>query len=95
MANSSKPAPPDLPIFYTPAQIAEHFSVSERTVRADARAHGCCRIVGNRIFLTEQDLSSLLEVWRVKATVTSPPHAETIRPSGSFAQTPPNGRGNS
>jgi hypothetical protein len=52
--------------FCTPEQIANHFGISERRVRADARRTGFCRIVGNKMFLTQSDVDGLLEFWRPK-----------------------------
>ncbi|MCZ4344502.1 hypothetical protein [Devosia neptuniae] len=54
-----------LPGYYTPAQIAEHFQISERTVRDHARRLGCYRGIGSRImFLLDVDLQVLLDFWR-------------------------------
>ena len=77
MADDAETSLHPLPAFYTPAQVASHFGLSERAVRADPRKNGCRRVVGNRIFLAEQDLSSLLEVWWVKAAPSAPaPHGD-------------------
>jgi len=53
-----------LPAYYTPAEVAEHFQVSERALRQQVRLLGCCRVIGKRIFLTCDDVSALLDAWR-------------------------------
>lgn len=58
----------DLPAYFTPAQVAEHFKISERALRLQVRQLGCCRIIGKRIFLTEDDLQLLLDSWRPQPT---------------------------
>ena len=79
-ANSADGLP--LPEHFSPTQVAQHFGVSERRVRSDARRHGCCRIVGIRIFLTREDVDLLLEIWRA----TPPPSVKASRQtSGSYA----------
>ncbi|WP_375450592.1 hypothetical protein [uncultured Devosia sp.] len=80
-ANSADGLP--LPEHFSPAQVAQHFGVSERRVRSDARRHGCCRIVGNRIFLTREDLDALLEIWRATPAPSVKPNTPRL-PVGSY-----------
>lgn len=51
----------ELPKVLTPSEFASHFGWSERLVRQTAKKLGACHIVGNRMILTEQDVSALLE----------------------------------
>lgn len=53
-----------LPSVISPKDVALQFGISERRVRNDARKTGLCHIVGNRMFLTEDDVAGLLEHWR-------------------------------
>ncbi|MBZ0124101.1 MAG: hypothetical protein K8F31_09475 [Roseovarius sp.] len=51
-----------LPVdFTTPAKLAEHFDVSERTVRRRARELGACRIIGKDMILLPEDVETILE----------------------------------
>lgn len=58
----------ELPDYWTPEDIAAHFGLSARQVRADARRLGCCRLVGNRMFLVAEDLKDLLMAWQPSAS---------------------------
>ncbi|WP_439625870.1 helix-turn-helix domain-containing protein [Shinella sp.] len=49
------------PRVYTPDQVAKHFGWSERKVREFAREIGACRILGNRMVFTQDDLDALIE----------------------------------
>jgi len=60
-----------LPNVFTPEQIAQHFGWSPRELRKRAREIGACRIMGNRMVLTDEDLVKLLEA--TKPAPTQPP----------------------
>jgi AraC-like DNA-binding protein len=53
-----------LPKIYTPEEVARHFGCSPRTLREKARAIGACRILGNRMVLTQDDVANVLEAIR-------------------------------
>ena len=78
-----------LPDYTTPARLAEHLGVSERTLRERARALGACRELGKRMILLEGDVQALLEDMRPchsKSTAAekSGTTAEAL-PEGSYA----------
>lgn len=54
----------ELPQFTTPEELARHAGWSERKVREKARALGACRILGNRMLLTQTDVDAILEASR-------------------------------
>ena len=54
----------ELPQFTTPEELAGHAGWSERKVREIARKIGACRIVGNRMLLTQTDVDAILEASR-------------------------------
>jgi hypothetical protein len=53
-----------LPKIYTPEEVARHFGCSSRTLRAKARAIGACRVLGNRMVLTQDDVARVLDAIR-------------------------------
>lgn len=53
-----------LPAYTTPAALAAHLGVSERTVRERARAIGACRIIGRTMLLFPDDVARLMEAFR-------------------------------
>lgn len=63
MANNAK-----LPPLVTPAELAKHLGVSERTVREKARELGACRTIGKKTLMTECDVTMLMEAIRVCPT---------------------------
>jgi hypothetical protein len=50
----------------TPSELAKHLGWSERRIRALARELGACRILGNRMVLTKEDIEAILEATRPK-----------------------------
>ena len=58
-------APPE---FTTPEEFAAHMGWSARRIRQIAREHGACRIVGNRMVLTKEDIDVIMEAARPKPT---------------------------
>lgn len=50
-----------LPQFTTPEELAEQTGWSPRHVRKLARELGACRIMGNRMTLTADDVTTILE----------------------------------
>src|SRR6478752_2485106 len=55
---------PALPTIFTPEQVAVHIGWSPRKLREFARGLGACRIMGNRMVLTQQDVDAILEASR-------------------------------
>lgn len=53
-----------LPAFTTPAELAAHLGVPERTLRAKAREIGACRELGKTTILLEGDVQAILEAMR-------------------------------
>ncbi len=53
-----------LPDLITPEELAGHTGWSERKVREIARGLGACRIIGNRMLLTQTDVDAILEASR-------------------------------
>lgn len=51
-----------LPAVFTPAQLAKQLGWSERRVRETARGLGACRVLGNRMILTEGDVAVIKAV---------------------------------
>lgn len=51
----------ELPQVTTPKALAKHLGVSERRIRAIARRLGACRIFGNLMALTKEDVDAILE----------------------------------
>lgn len=56
--------------FITPQQLAEQTGWSLRRLKMKAREIGACRILGNRIVLTPEDVEAILEACR---PVVAPP----------------------
>ena len=50
-----------IPAIFRPEELALHLGVSERTLRAVARAHGACSIIGKTMIMTETDVIRLME----------------------------------
>lgn len=50
--------------FTTPEELAEQAGWSPRRVREVARGLGACRIMGNRMVLTDEDVAAILEASR-------------------------------
>jgi hypothetical protein len=72
MADEAK----DLPRVYTPDEVAKHFGWSPRKVREFAREIGACRILGNRMVLTQEDLDALID-----ALKPAPLYRRAVKPS--------------
>jgi hypothetical protein len=53
-----------LPRVFNPEEVAEHFGWSARKLREKAREIGACRVLGNRMVLTQGDVARLLEATR-------------------------------
>lgn len=53
--------------FITPQELAEKTGWSLRRLKAKAREIGACRILGNRMVLTPEDVESILEACRPAA----------------------------
>lgn len=64
LAALTQMSPKILPDTITPAAFARHMGWSERRVRQQARALGACRVLGNRMVLTQSDVETLLEAAR-------------------------------
>ena len=50
--------------FITPEELAERAGWSARRIRETARGLGACRIMGNRMVLTPEDVDAILEASR-------------------------------
>jgi hypothetical protein len=59
----------EVPEMITPEQLAEHTGWSARNLRELTRKIGACRIVGNRMLLTKEDIEAILEGSRPKPRV--------------------------
>lgn len=70
--------PVEVPEMITPEQFAEHTGWSARNLRELARKIGACRIVGNRMLLTKEDIDAILEASRPKPEVSYQP-APTVK----------------
>lgn len=79
---------PRLPHFFTPEEVAHHFGWSPRKVREFARQIGACRILGNKMVLTQEDLDALIEALKPaplsRRTVVTATHP--VYPMGSYAE---------
>ena len=53
--------PVNMPEMITPEEFAKRTGWSERRLREMARRLGACRIVGNRMLLTQSDVDAILE----------------------------------
>lgn len=53
-----------VPAFTTPEDLARSAGWSPRKVREIARGLGACRIIGNRMVLTPEDIAAILEASR-------------------------------
>jgi hypothetical protein len=53
-----------LPDGISPKEFADRYDWSERRVRAKARELGACRILGNRMILLPEDVTTILEATR-------------------------------
>lgn len=78
----------NLPQFTTPEELAGQAGWSERKLREIARKIGACRIVGNRMVLTQTDVDAILEATRPcpsKSTVEAKSGTTEARlPSGDY-----------
>jgi hypothetical protein len=67
----------ELAEIFSPAQVAAMFPradgspMSERTLRSEARRHGCCAVVGKNMFLTRTDIEKLVEAWRASSSISA------------------------
>ena len=59
-----------LPDYTTPEALAKHMGWSPRRVKATARGIGACRIMGNRMVLTQADVDAILEAARPNVNET-------------------------
>src|SRR6185312_4782276 len=50
-----------LPDITTPEELAKHLGWSPRRVRSLARGIGACRVLGNRMVLTPDDVGAIME----------------------------------
>jgi hypothetical protein len=60
---------PEFPELFTPKQVAGRLGCSERTLKEVLRKHGCFRKIGQKMFLTAEDLDHLLEALKPKPKV--------------------------
>ena len=73
----------ELPEVVTPAELAKRMGWSERRVRDLARRLGACRILGNRMVLTKEDVDAILE-----ATKPAPLRSQTRIFRSAFPKIP-------
>ena len=62
---------PLLPDRTTPAELAAHLGVNERSLRALARRLGACRELGKTMILLREDVATLMEAMRCPYTSTA------------------------
>jgi hypothetical protein len=67
-----------LPDYTTPEDLAAHLGVSERSLRATARAIGACREFGKRMILTPDDVNMIMEATRCPSKSSSAARSGTI-----------------
>src|SRR5216684_2949283 len=67
-----------LPEITTPEALAQHIGWSERRVRDLARRLGACRILGNRMALTKDDVHTILEATKCPSSSTLAAKSGTI-----------------
>jgi hypothetical protein len=67
-----------LPEVFQVEQIAVLLGCSKRTLIEQVRRHGCFRKLGNTIFLTRQDLDSLLESLKPTTKVSHIPRPRKV-----------------
>ena len=67
----------EFPEVISPAELAKRLGWSERRIRVLARELGACRILGNRMALTKEDVDAILE-----ATRQAPMRPARRRPRG-------------
>ncbi len=53
-----------LPEVFEPEEVAKHLGWSPRRLREFARGLGACRILGNRMLLTQADIDAIMEASR-------------------------------
>jgi len=75
-----------LPDHLTPAQLAGHLGIAERTLREMARATGAYRQIGKQMFFLEGDVQSILEAAKPCHTKSS-----SAAKSGTIGAAPPKG----
>jgi hypothetical protein len=66
-----------LPSVFTPEQVAAHFGWSPRLLRQKVREIGACRIMGNRMVMTEADIALLLDATRPTGKRDTPVGTDT------------------
>ena len=54
----------NLPDLITPEELAAHAGWSPRRIRQIARDLGQCRVVGNKMLLSQQDVDAIMEATR-------------------------------
>lgn len=59
--SDGKTAGTGIPKVYSPAEVAEAWGCSERTLRETARRVGGFHLIGKTMFFTEEDLAIILE----------------------------------
>jgi hypothetical protein len=71
----------EFPEVISPAELAKRLGWSERRIRTLARELGACRILGNRMALTKEDVDVILEATRpaplrplIPGTISSSSH---------------------
>ncbi len=74
------------PQMITPVELARETGWSERRLRELARKLGACRIVGNRMLLTQSDVDAILEASR-----PCPSHSTSEAKSGTTGVRLPGG----
>lgn len=72
-----------LPKVYTPEEVAAHFGWSPRQVRKTAREIGACRVIGNRMVMTSEDVDRLLAHTRPTPKPEKAPPTRPVRTRSS------------
>jgi hypothetical protein len=73
-----------LPEITTPETLAEHMGWSARHLRKVARELGACRLLGNRMVLTADDVETILEASRPRPFCTRATRSEEPLLDGSY-----------
>ncbi|WJR67180.1 hypothetical protein QTA58_00095 [Neorhizobium sp. CSC1952] len=75
----------ELPAVFSPEEVAAHFGWSPRRLRAKAREIGACRVLGNRMVLTAEDVDAILEAsrWRSGSSIGMVTGKSRVRSKGS------------
>lgn len=77
-----------LPDFVTPAELAQHFGVSERTIRACLREYGTYSKLSRKIVVFPEQIEQLKEAMRCHSSYNSAASTGTTRarsPVGDYA----------